>query len=149
MVHALSLGILPVHFFVNVKNQLRVLVVDDHEPFRKQVCGHLQQEGLEVICEASNGLEAVQHAEERQPDLVILDVTMPTLGGIEAAVRIRRVAPKALIVFLSQHDSTALSNAALATGAQGYVLKSEAFKDLVPAINAVVRGEKFVSKLGR
>jgi len=129
--------------------RLRILVVDDNELIRKQICGLLQREEFEVICEASNGLDAVRYAEQLQPDLVILDITMPLLGGIEAAGRIRRVAPKAPIVFLSQHNLTALSDAALATGAQGYVLKSDAFKDLIPAIHAAAAGERFVSKLER
>ncbi|MGB7131082.1 MAG: response regulator transcription factor, partial [Candidatus Sulfotelmatobacter sp.] len=79
--------------------------------------------------------------------ITLLDVTMPALGGIEAAVRIRQVAPKTRIVFLSQHDSYRLAQAALATGAQGYVVKSAAAIDLPRAIHAVLAGERFVSKL--
>jgi len=126
---------------------LRILLVEDHELARKTICEMLRSEsGLEVICEAANGLEGVRAAEELQPDVALLDITMPTLGGIEAAVRIHRVSRKTRIVFLSQHNSHKLAQAALATGAQGYVVKSAAGTDLIPAIRAAVAGEKFVSK---
>ena len=129
---------------------LRILVVDDHEIFRTQVCALLEsQPGFEVICEAGDGLEAVRHAQELQPDIVVLDITMPVLGGIEAAVRIRRVAPKAQIVFLSQYDSEAVARAALASGALAYVTKSSAATDLIPAVQSVSDGKEFVSKLTR
>lgn len=127
---------------------VRILVVEDHELARKTICDLLRSEkGFEVICEANNGLEGARAAEKVQPDVVVLDVSMPTLGGIEAAVRIRRMAPKARIVFLSQHNSDKLAQAALATGAHGYVVKSSAGTDLIRAIRAAVAGRKFVSKL--
>jgi len=127
---------------------LRILVVDDHEMFREQVCVLLRrQPGFEAISEAANGLEGVSRAEELQPDVVILDISMPSLGGIEAAGRIRRVAPKSEIVFLSQHSSEIMAEAALATGALAYVTKSSASKDLICAVKAVSEGKKFVSKL--
>jgi CheY-like chemotaxis protein len=127
---------------------VRILVVDDHELTRKTICDLLRNEpGFEVICEAENGLEGARAAEKLQPDVVILDITMPTLGGIEAAVRIRRTAPKARLVFLSQHNADKLAQAALATGAHGYVVKSAAGSDLVRAVRAALAGQKFVSKL--
>jgi DNA-binding NarL/FixJ family response regulator len=127
---------------------LKILVVDDFELFRKQVCALLEsQPGFEVICEAANGLEAVRHAEELQPDIVVLDITMPALGGLEAAVLIRKVAPKAAIVFLSQHNSRAIARTALDTGALGYVVKSAAMDDLVAAVKAAAEGKIFVSKV--
>jgi DNA-binding NarL/FixJ family response regulator len=95
----------------------------------------------------SSGPFGNAEAEELQPDVVVLDVTMPMLGGIEAAARIRRLAPKARIVFLSQHNSDKLAQAALATGAHGYVVKSAAGTDLIRAIRSVVAGKKFTSKL--
>ena len=129
-------------------NAVRILVVEDHELARKTICDLLRNEkGFEVICEAVNGREGARAAEKIQPDVVVLDVTMPVLGGIDAAVRIRRMAPKARIVFLSQHNSEKLAQAALATGAHGYVVKSAAGTDLIPAIRAAVAGRKFVSKL--
>ena len=103
---------------------LKILVVDDHELLRKQVCSLLESHPeFKVVCEASNGLEAVRHAGDLQPDVVILDITMPVLGGIEAAVRIRGVAPKARVIFLSQYNSSSIAQAALATGALAYVVE--------------------------
>jgi DNA-binding NarL/FixJ family response regulator len=129
---------------------VRILVVDDHEMLREQFCALLRnQPGFEVICEAANGLEGVSRAQELQPDVVVLDISMPSLGGIEAAGRIRRVAPKSQIVFLSQHNSETIAQTALATGALAYVTKSSASDDLVPAVKAVSEGKKFVSKLAR
>ena len=127
---------------------LRILVVDDHETFREQACALLRsQPGFEVICEAANGLEGVSRAAELQPDVVVLDISMPSLGGIEAAGRIHRVAPKSQIVFLSQHNSETIAQTALATGALAYVTKSSASNDLIRAVKAVSEGKKFVSKL--
>ena len=96
---------------------------------------------FKVVCEAADGMEAVRHAEKFQPDLIVLDVTMPLLGGLEAVVHIRTVAPKAAIVFLSQHNSRAVVRAVLDTGALGYVVKSAATDDLVPAIKAAAQGQ--------
>ncbi|MFZ0805511.1 MAG: response regulator transcription factor [Candidatus Sulfotelmatobacter sp.] len=132
-----------------LQKALRVLVVDDHEVVRRTICELLTTHGFKVIGEAANGLDSIPYAEEFQPDVVVLDVTMPTLGGIEAAPRIHEVAPNSGIVFLSQHDSNTLAKQALATGAQGYVLKSDASTDLIPAIRAALVGETFLSKLGR
>jgi DNA-binding NarL/FixJ family response regulator len=108
-----------------------------------------KETGFEVISEAANGLESVRHAAELQPDVIVLDITMPGLGGIEAAVRIHRVAPKSKIVFLSQHDSEKIAQAALATGALGYVTKVAVSTDLIAAIKAVLEDKKFVSKFSR
>ena len=97
----------------------------------------------------SDGLEAVQKAEELRPDLIVLDIGLPKLNGIEAARRIRQVSPNSKIVFLTMDNSPDVAQAALSTGAQGYVHKARAQSDLLPAIDAVLRGEQFVSnKLG-
>jgi DNA-binding NarL/FixJ family response regulator len=101
---------------------LTILVVEDNESVRKKICERLTSHaGFEVICEASNGLDGVRNAEELQPDMVVLDISMPIFGGIEAAARIRRVAPKARIVFLSQHKLARIADAALASGGHAYV----------------------------
>jgi len=127
---------------------LKILVVDDHELLRKQVCSLLESHPeFKVVCEASNGLEAIRHAGELQPDVVILDITMPVLGGIEAAVRIRGVAPKTRIIFLSQYNSGSIAQTALATGALAYVVKSAVSTDLIPAVQSVVEGKTFLNKL--
>ena len=104
---------------------VRVLVVEDYEPFRRFVCSTLgKRPELQVIGEASDGLEAVQKAEELQPDLILLDVGLPSLSGIEAARRIRKLSPKSKILFVSQESSADVVQEALRIGALGYVAKT-------------------------
>jgi DNA-binding NarL/FixJ family response regulator len=100
---------------------------------------------LQVICEVSDGLVAVQMAGELKPDLILLDIGLPKLNGIEAARRIGQLSPNSRIVFVSMDNSLDTVQAALATGALGYVQKASAGSDLLPAIEAVLRGEPFVS----
>ena len=97
-----------------------------------------------VIGVASDGLEAVQKAEELQPDLILLDIGLPSLNGIEVARQIRKLSPKSKILFVSQESSADIVQGALGTGAQGYVLKSDAERELLEGVNAVLRGEQFV-----
>ena len=126
---------------------IRVLVVEDFEPFRRFVASILQkQPKLQIICQVSDGLEAVQKVEELQPDLVLLDIGLPMLNGIEAARRIRKLSPKSKILFVSQETSTDVVQGALATGARGYVLKTDAGSELLAAVDAVLRGEQFVGR---
>ncbi len=102
------------------------LVVDDHDAVRKAICQLLRsQSDFEVVCEVADGFEAVRRTEELQPDVVVLDISMPNLNGIEAARHIRRVATGAEIL-LTQHNSSQIVREALSTGARGYVLKTEA-----------------------
>jgi DNA-binding NarL/FixJ family response regulator len=125
---------------------IRVLVVDDFENWRRQVHSLLQaRPAWQVIAEASDGSEAVQKAEELKPDLIVLDVGLPNLNGIEAARQIRQRSPSSKIVFLSLNKDLNLVRAALGTGAQGYVLKTDARRELLPAMDAVLRGKQFVS----
>jgi len=128
-------------------SSIRVLLVDDFEPFRRFVYSTLQgHPDLQLIGEVSDGLEAVQRAEELQPDLILLDIGLPNLSGIEAAPRIRRVAPQSKILFISEHSSPDMVRGALSTGACGYVVKADAGRDLLAAVNAVLRGEQFIGK---
>ena len=99
---------------------VRVLVVDDYEPFRRFVVSMLKQTELQVICRDSDGLEAVEKAAELQPDLVLLDIGLPKLNGIEAARRIRELSPKSKIIFVSQESSVDIVQEALSLGAQGF-----------------------------
>jgi DNA-binding NarL/FixJ family response regulator len=125
---------------------VRVLVVDDNAPFRRFVRLSLENIAyLQIIGEASEGFEAVQKAEELQPDLILLDVGMPTLNGIEAALRISQLVPAARILFISQNNDADVVAEALCNGAKGYVLKQDAGINLVPAVEAVLRGAHFVS----
>jgi DNA-binding NarL/FixJ family response regulator len=125
---------------------VRVLVVDDFEPWRQQVCSILQTlPELSVVAEAADGLEAVQKAQELKPDLILLDMGLPNLNGIEAASRIRLVAPDAAIIFLTQNSDKDIVRAALSTGARGYVLKTDAGKELLSAVARILGGDDFVS----
>lgn len=127
---------------------IRVMVVEDFLSFRRLVCAKLEQRpGLRVICEVSDGLEAVRKAEELKPDLILLDVGLPTLNGIEAARRLCELAPESKILFLSQETSTDVIQEALSLGAWGYVFKTQAESDLLPAVDAVLSGKRFVSSI--
>jgi len=130
---------------VNLANSVRVLVVDDYEPFRRVVVSQLQKQPGLVIAEASDGFEAVQKAKDLQPDLILLDIGLPTLNGIEAARQIRQLSPKSKILFVSEHRSVDIAEAALNTGAAGYVVKSDGTRDLSVAVDAVLKGEQFLS----
>jgi DNA-binding NarL/FixJ family response regulator len=124
----------------------RVLIVDDHGSWRRFISTALQPDSrLQVIDEASDGFEAVQKAEALRPDLIVLDIGLPTLNGIEAARRIRTVSPHSNILFFSEQRAPDIAEAALATGASGYVVKSDADADLLPAIDAIIQGASFIS----
>ena len=124
---------------------LRILVVEDHRPFRRLICKALQQRAEIQTIEAADGLEAVQKAEELPPDLILLDINLPKLHGFEVAQRIRRLAPHAKLIFLSQESSSDIVRKALSLGAHGYIQKLSAGTDLLPAIDAVLGGRRFVS----
>jgi len=125
----------------------RVLLVEDYEPFRRLVREKLQtRPELEVVGEATDGEQAVQKAEELQPDLIVLDIGLPKLNGIEAAHRISKLLPSTTILFLSQNDDADIVEAALSNGAKGYVLKLDTEHELLPAVGAVLRGERFASR---
>ena len=126
---------------------VRVLVVDDFEPFRRFVCSTLgKRRDLQVIGEASDGLEAVRKAEELKPDLIVLDIGLPTLNGIEVARRIRKLCPECKILFMSQVSSADVAQEAFSLGAMGYVVKAYAGRELSAAVEAVCQGRQFVSK---
>jgi DNA-binding NarL/FixJ family response regulator len=126
---------------------VRVLVVDDWEPWRRLVGSTFQSQAeLQIIAEAGDGLEAVQKAEELQPDLILLDIGLPKLNGIEAARRIGKRVPKSRILFLTQESSDDVVREAFSMGAWGYVVKSHAASELLPAVYAVVHGQQFVSR---
>jgi DNA-binding NarL/FixJ family response regulator len=126
---------------------VRVLVVDDYEPFRRFVCSTLDQRpDLQVIGEASDGLEAVRKAEELKPDLIVLDIGLPGLNGIEVARRIRKLCPECRILFMSQESSVDVAQTAFSLGAMGYVVKAHAGSELFAALESVCHGRRFVSK---
>ena len=126
-------------------SSIRILVVEDFAPFRKVIRSTLgERADLQVICEVADGLEAVQKAEELKPELILLDIGLPTLNGIEAARQIRKLAPDSKIIFLSQESSAEVVQEALRLGAWGYVLKCRVASDLSAAVEAAILGERVV-----
>ena len=125
---------------------IRVLVVEDYRDWRKLVRLLFQiRPEWQIICEVSDGLEAVEKAGELKPDIILLDIGLPTLNGIEAARQIRQRSPSSKIIFLSLDNSLDVVQEALSTGALAYVDKTQAGSDILPAVEAVLRGGRFVS----
>jgi DNA-binding NarL/FixJ family response regulator len=125
---------------------VRVLVVDDYEPARRFVCSTLQQTpDVQIVGEAADGLEAVRKAEELQPDLIVLDIGLPTLNGIEAARQIRKLSPASKILFVSQESSADVVQGALSLGVLGYVVKAHAGSELLAAVQSVRQGRQYLS----
>jgi DNA-binding NarL/FixJ family response regulator len=124
---------------------MRILVVDDFEPWRRFLCRFLQEcPACQVICEASDGLQAIEKSRELQPDLILLDVGLPKLSGIEVARQIRQVAPGSRILFCSENCCPEVVREAFNVGGRGYVVKSDAVHDLLPALNVVMQNRRFV-----
>ena len=124
---------------------VRILIVDDFEPWRRLLFFFLQQSpAWQIICEASDGLEAIEKTRELQPDLILMDIGLPKLNGIEAARQIRKIAPRSRILFLSENCSPEVVRAAFSAGGHGYVVKSDAAQDLLAAIQAVIGDKQFV-----
>jgi DNA-binding NarL/FixJ family response regulator len=125
----------------------RVLVVDDHSQWRQYLCSMLQQASAEwnVVGQASDGLEAVRLAEALEPDVVLMDVGLPLLDGIEATRQILMQRPGTKVLFLSLHTSWEVATAALRVGGHGYVIKSDAASELLAGLSAIANGEQFLS----
>ena len=125
---------------------VRVLVVEDYQPFRRFVCSTLSElPNLQIIAEVSDGLDAVRKAEELQPELILMDVGLPTLNGIEAARRIRTLSPDSRIIFVSQESDPSIVQEALDLGAAGYLVKMSVASDLLNALEAVLDGRQYLS----
>jgi DNA-binding NarL/FixJ family response regulator len=125
---------------------VRILVVDDYEPWRHYVATALQKQSeWELVGEATDGLEAAQKAQQLQPDLVLLDIGLPKLNGIEAGRRIRELSPNSKILFVSENRCWEIIEKALCVGGGGYVVKSAAAGELLPAVEAVLNDQRFVS----
>lgn len=124
---------------------VRILLADDHAVLRTGLRLLLgSQDGFSVVGEASTGTETLSLAEELQPDLILLDLSMPALGGLEVLPVLRRLSPEARILILTMHDDPQYLRQALKSGAAGYVLKKAADVELLSAVRAVMRGEVYV-----
>ena len=124
---------------------VRILVVDDYAPFRDFVRGVLQaRPELHIIGEACDGHQAIQEAQKLTPELILLDIGMPTLNGIEAAKKISELLPDAKIIFVTQENDPDVVATALSNGAKGLVLKVNAHRELLPAVGAVLEGRRFI-----
>jgi DNA-binding NarL/FixJ family response regulator len=129
-----------------VSPSIGILVVEDFEPLRQLICNLLRNWSQHAIVdETGDGLESVERARELQPDLVLIDIGLPKLNGIEAAKQIRFIAHNSKIVFVSQECSIEIVREAIRLGAHGYVHKADVYRDLVPAVEAVLAGKQFVS----
>lgn len=123
----------------------RVLLADDHAVLRSGLRLLLtSQKEFEVVGEASSGIETLSLVEKLQPDLILLDLSMPALGGLEALPALRKIVPSARVLILTMHDDPQYLRQALKNGANGYVLKKAADSELLSAIKAVLRGEIYV-----
>jgi len=126
---------------------VRVLVVDDFEPWRRHIASTLgQNPRWQIVGEAANGPDAIEKAADLQPDLILLDVGLPAVNGLEAAGRILARDPNLRILFVSEHQSWEIAEAALCTGARGYICKSDSGRELSPAMDAIVDGRRFVAE---
>jgi len=124
---------------------IRVVLADDHVLVRQALRSLLERERVQVLAEASDGQEVVRFAEALHPDIVVVDIGMPILNGIDAARELARCCPKTRTILLTQHDETEYIHEALEAGVRGYVLKSQAASDLVHVIQRVARGEFYLS----
>ena len=124
---------------------IRVVLADDHVLVRQGLRSLLERERFQVVAEASDGQEMVRLAETFQPDIVVADIRMPTLNGIDAVRELARSSPKTKTVLLTQHEEEQYVHEALESGVRGYVLKSQAASDLVQALHQVARGQFYLS----
>ena len=124
---------------------MRVLLADDHSMVRRGLRSLLEDAGIEVVAEAADGLEALRLCEERRPDVLILDIAMPKLNGIEVAARAEKLAKRPGVIILSMHADESYIIRALAAGARGYLLKSATDEDLLPAVRSVGAGKPYFS----
>lgn len=127
-------------------SKTKVLLVDDHTIVRQGLKALLDfQDGIEVVGEAEDGRQAIEKAKELVPDIIVIDITMPNLNGIEATRQLKKISPEMKVLVLTVHDNEEYVHQILQAGASGYLLKESAVSDLVSAINAVKKGDIFLS----
>ncbi|HEY6944880.1 MAG TPA: response regulator transcription factor [Candidatus Acidoferrum sp.] len=123
----------------------RLLLADDHTLVRQGLKAFLDRQGFQVVCEAANGQEAIQMAMKEQPDVALMDISMPLLNGVDAARELKKSVPKTKVILLTKHEEDQYVTEALRAGVSGYVLKSQVATDLVHAIQEVRRGSVYLS----
>lgn len=123
----------------------RVVLADDHVLVRQGLKSMLEREGFQIVAEASDGQEALRYAQTLNPDIAVMDITMPILNGLDAARQMSISSPKVKIILLTQHDEEQYLSEALEAGVKGYVLKSQVASDLIQAMRQVSRGEVYLS----
>lgn len=127
-------------------NLIRILVVDDHEILRRNICNLLMTEmDLDVVSQASTGREAVARAEQHQPHVVVMDISMPELNGLAAAPLIKKVAPSAEILIVTGHATPSVLREAFGAGARGFLSKNDIATDPIQAVRAVHSQQQFLS----
>ena len=126
-------------------DKIKVLLVEDHAIVRQGLRRLLRESDLEVVGEAADGREAVKLAGELDPDIIVMDITMPRLGGIETTRKIRKANPGIKVIMLTIHDEESFIYKSFDAGANGYMVKEKATEDLLDAINTVMRGEVYLS----
>ena len=125
---------------------IRILLVEDFVPYRDFVASLLDENpDWRPICQAADGLQAVEKAQQLNPELILMDIGLPKLDGLEAARRIRTLVPSSRIIFLTQETSAEIVSEALSLGAWGYIVKQQARTDLLPAVAAILEGKRFFS----
>ncbi len=123
---------------------MKIMLVDDHEPTRRQVASIISQEkDMEVVAEAASGEESIRKAAQADPDVVVMDILLPGMSGVDATRELVSARPRARLLVLSNYSGNALVQAVFAAGALGYVRKDRAFEELVPAIRAVAAGQTY------
>ena len=123
----------------------RLLLADDHSLIRQGLKALLEKQGFQVVGEAADGQEALRSVEKTQPDVAIVDISMPILNGVDVARELKKCSPKTKVILLTQHDEDQYVTEALRASVKGYVLKSQAANDLVHAIQEVCRGSVYLS----
>jgi len=127
------------------KSCVTVLLVDDLGEFRAAISSLLRkQPELQIVAEASDGVEAVEKSQQLQPDIILLDIGLPRLNGIAAAQQIREVAPQSKIIFVTQETSADIMKKAIGSGGMGYVVKTKVESELLKAIELVLEGKQFI-----